>query len=306
MAPRGASRKLKTALGLAFPEDDKGDTLEIVEGELRWDGQPFRARKLPDWQRRRWHEETAGKKPADKADPYALPPAQAVLQILDGLEAGCWADAAGLAVPLEIFCGAKVDGQKVCESGWRWGCLARQQADGTTWYRVAPQNPTADVPPHEYLEVLSDGTVTVDLETVPFETLEQLVAISNQGAHVPSSRSPVASGRHLRIVPNLVKLGRTASQLASLPLADWLQEKSTEFQQAFDTCRQRSGKTILHENLAVARVSDLALKVTIEKSLVRPLRVAGRRVRRFSPRFDRRGQTGGHQVGTRGQGGLKP
>lgn len=55
--------------------------------------------------------------------------------------------------------------------------------------------------------------------------------------------------------------------LESLAAADWLQKNSTGFRQAFETCRQRSGKTILHENLAVARVGDLALKVAIERSL---------------------------------------
>jgi hypothetical protein len=52
-----------------------------------------------------------------------------------------------------------------------------------------------------------------------------------------------------------------------LPLVDWLQKNSPAFRQAIETLRQRRGKTILHENLAVARVSDLALKVTIEKAL---------------------------------------
>jgi hypothetical protein len=259
--------KLKTALGLTFPEDSKGDTLEIIDGELRWEGQPFRARQLLDWQKRRWHEAIGGKKQDRSADRYALPPVQAVLQILDGLADGSWADAAGLAVPLEIFCSAKVDSQKVCESGWRWGCLARQQADGTSWYRVAPRPQPADVPPHEYLKASADGRVTVDLESVPLETLEELVAISNQQPHVPSPRSPVASGRLLRIEPNLVKLGRMAAQLASWPPSDWLQKNSAAFQQAFEACRQRSGKTILHENLALSRVSDLALKVAVEKAL---------------------------------------
>jgi hypothetical protein len=92
------------------------------------------------------------------------------------------------------------------------------------------------------------------------EALEQLVAISDQ--------QPAPSGRAvLLLTPNLVKLGRTGDNLESLAPADWLEKHSPEFRQAFETCRRRRGKTILHENLAVARVGDLTLKVAIERAL---------------------------------------
>jgi hypothetical protein len=51
------------------------------------------------------------------------------------------------------------------------------------------------------------------------------------------------------------------------PLADWLQKNAPAFHQAFETVRERRGKTILHENLSVARVGDLSLKVALEKAL---------------------------------------
>ena len=69
------------------------------------------------------------------------------------------------------------------------------------------------------------------------------------------------------ITPNLVKLGRTADTVAALPLADWLQKNAPAFHQALETVRQRRGKTILHENLSVARVGDLSLKVALQKAL---------------------------------------
>ena len=71
----------------------------------------------------------------------------------------------------------------------------------------------------------------------------------------------------LLVTPNLVKLGRAARQFLALSLVDWLQQHSTAFRQALETLRQRSGKTILHENLSVACVGDLALKVAIEKAM---------------------------------------
>jgi hypothetical protein len=100
----------------------------------------------------------------------------------------------------------------------------------------------------------------VDLNAAPFEALETLVLISDQRA-VPGGQP------FLLVTPNLVKLGRIADTVAALPLADWLQKNAPAFHQAFETVRQRYGRTILHENLSVARVRDLSLKVALEKAL---------------------------------------
>ena len=145
------------------------------------------------------------------------------------------------------------------ESGWRWGFLARQEAEGRMWYRLAPPSAATDAPPDRYLAVRGEA-LAVDLDAVPFEALETLVLMSDQ--------RPVPGAEPLLLVtPNLVKLGRTIETVAALPLAEWLQKNAEAFHQAFMTVRQRRGKTILHENLSVARVSDLSLKVALEKAL---------------------------------------
>jgi hypothetical protein len=253
-----AREKLKTALRQGADRETKNDRVEIVDGELRWGGQPFRADRVVQWQKLQWQAETAPAKHQKQAEAYTLPPAEAVLRILAGLEAGLWSDADGLAVPLEVFCGFGVDAARVCESGWRWGFLARQEAESRMWYRLAPPA-AADVPPDRYLAVRGDE-VCVDLDAVPFDALETLVGTADQ--------RPLPGGRPLLLVtPNLVKLGRMADTVAALPLADWLQKNAPAFHQAFEAVRQRRGKTILHENLSVARVGDLSLKVALEKAL---------------------------------------
>ncbi len=255
-----AREKLKTAVGQGADGNTKNDGVEIVNGELRWGGQPFRADRVVPWQKLHWQAETDPATRRKEADQRTLPPADAVLRILAGLDADLWSDADALTVPLEIFCGARVDAGSVCESGWRWGLLARQEAEGRKWYRLAPPSVAADAPPDRYLAVPGDEGLTVDLDAVPFEALETLVRMSDQ--------RPVPGGRPLLLVtPNLVKLGRTADTVAALPLADWLQKNAPAFHQAFETVRQRRGKTILHENLSVARVGDLSLKVALEKTL---------------------------------------
>ncbi len=258
-----ARHKLQTVVGRrSGAETTKEDRIEIVDGELRWGGQPFRAERLARWQKDGWLQDTAKAKTkqAEIKDPYALPVPEAMVHILGGLPPGSWADAEGLAAALEIFCGSQADGKAALDSGYRWGCLARHEADGKTWYRTAPQLPATDVSPNSYLDLTSDGQVTVDLDAVPFESLEQLVTISNLRA--PPGQRPV-----LLVTPNLVKLGRVADELLASPLLEWLQRHSPAFQQAIETRSQRRGKTLVHENLCVARVGDLGLKVAIEKAL---------------------------------------
>jgi hypothetical protein len=255
-----AREKLKTGVGQLEAGETGDDKLEIANRELRFGGQPFSAGRLLGWQQRRWQAETTTENRKKTHDEYALPPTEAAMHILATLGPGQWSDADSLATPLHAFCGFQVDSGALCESGWRWGCLARQQFEGKTWYRLAPTPQDADVPPDRYLDVLGDDSVAVDLDNVPFDALEKLVTISEQ-------RPAPGRGPALLIAPNLVKLGRAAEKFAAWPLADWLEKNSPAFHQAIDTLRQRRGKTVLHENLLVARVNDLALKVAIEKAM---------------------------------------
>jgi hypothetical protein len=261
-----AREKLQTAVRPGADREAKTDRVEIVGDELRWGGQLFRSERLVQWRKLQWQAEAAPAKRQQQADPYTLPPAEAVLRILADLEADLWSDAAALAVPLEVFCGFQVDAARVCESGWRWGFLARQEAEGRMWYRLAPPA-AADAPPDRYLAVRGEG-VSVDLDAVPLDALEALVRMSDQ--------RPLPGGQPLLLItPNLVKLGRTADTALALPLADWLQKNAPAFHQAFETVRERRGKTILHENLSVARVGDLSLKVALEKALGSRVMVLG-------------------------------
>ena len=202
-----AREKLKTAIRPGADRETGKDRVEIVDDELCWGGQPFRSERLVQWQKLQWQVETAPAEHHKQADPYTLPPPEAVLRILADLEAGLWSDPAALAVPLEIFCGFQVDAAMVCESGWRWGFLARQKAESRMWYRLATLA-AADAPPDRYLAVRGDE-VSVDLDAVPLDALETLVRMSDQ--------RPLPGGPLLLVTPNLVKLGRTADTVAALP-----------------------------------------------------------------------------------------
>ncbi len=255
-----ARAKLKSVVDPRAPATTGGYKLEIVDRELRLSGEPFRAARLLEWQTSGWHAETGSPKRRTAEESYALSPADAAAYILGRLEPGVWCDPDALREPLEVFCSGEIDSHAVCESGWRWGRLARQESEGKSYYRLVPPPVDADVRPDEYLNVLPDGSVVVNLNTVGFESLEALVTISDQ--------RPAPAGRpSLLIAPNLVKLGRAADAVASLSPAEWLRKNSPEFHEAFQTVQRRRGKTILHEKLSVARVGDLSLRVALEKAL---------------------------------------
>ena len=173
---------------------------------LCFGGKPFRAGRLLEWQKHRWRAEIAPAKQRGGDVPGVFVPGEAVVHILAGLEAGLWGDVDALAAPLEVFCGFKVDSGSVCRGGWRWGCLARQEFDGKTWYRLAPPPSTADTRPDHYLAVLGDDSVAVDLDTASFQAIEELVMISRPRA-APGGRPA------LLVTPNLVKLGRAADAI---------------------------------------------------------------------------------------------
>ena len=52
-----AREQLKTAVGQRADRETKSDCVEIVKGELCWDGQPFRADHVVAWQKLRWQAE---------------------------------------------------------------------------------------------------------------------------------------------------------------------------------------------------------------------------------------------------------
>jgi hypothetical protein len=50
----------------------------------------------------------------------------------------------------------------------------------------------------------------------------------------------------------------------------WLRERHPAFRRTSETIELRRGKLIVHQNLLVARVSDLSLKVMLEKKFGEP------------------------------------
>jgi hypothetical protein len=106
-----------------------------------------------------------------------------------------------------------------------------------------------------FLPDLKRGAV-VDLARIPLSGLEEVARLSRFAAGV--------GGLDAR--PDPVKIGRVIKSVAGGPVALWLRENAPAFDRAFEEAEEKWGNQVVHENLLVARVRDLSLKVAIEKA----------------------------------------
>ena len=97
--------------------------------------------------------------------------------------------------------------------------------------------------------------VRICLEHTPLAALARLGEISRLEA----------AGGELWARPNLLKISHAPDQALTDPVVCWLREHHPAFRGTMETVEERRGKVIVHENLLVARVSDLGLKVMLEK-----------------------------------------
>lgn len=256
--PNVASDKLIADLGNASGAA-KDRLVGIEAGELRVSGKAFSATAMRSWQQRGWAKAVVRLRTLTFEAAKSKQPDEAIIAILSKLDAQAWADVEQIAELLKVFSDRAVDAATVCEAGWEWGLLAKRHEDGKVWYRLAPQQTAAA--PHRYLIPVEEGDcVTVDLRAIPLAALEQVVAISDQRV------SPGGAGS-LLITPNFLKLGRADDELLASEPVQWLVKHTKPFAEACVALAERRGQTILHENVVIARVSDLSLKVAIERTL---------------------------------------
>lgn len=242
--------------------------LTLDAGELRIGKRPFRVAHLLEWQEACWAAAIESVKP--KGSPAASTaiqgtyssPARAVRDALAQLKPEEWVTPEALQPLLKVFCydGGAVSAPAICEAGWRWGYLARQEAAGQLVYRLASDRQAeVAVDPAHYLSVANNGAVIIALAAIPYAVLEQVAFIADlQRAN---------TGPDLIASPNLVRLGRLTPAARDHPVLQWLRDHAPAFQQAFTVAKARWGKQIVHTNLMVARITDPGLRVQIERAL---------------------------------------
>jgi hypothetical protein len=252
--------------GAAGKPSDTG-RWRLENGELRLgaNASGFRVRHLHAWQRAQF-EAAVGY--TNKAQPAPLMPVPLLLDALSRLREHEWLAPAEL-LPLWKLAlpGAKApEPQTVCEAGHEWGCVERIEVEGTPLYRL-PQlsDPQATTPPEGFLRTDDPQRVAIRLATVPLAALEQLCEVS---------RLELAAGE-LWASPNLLKLSHAGADTLGNPLFIWLRERHPAFRSTMEQIEQRRGKIIVHENLMVARIRDLALKVMLERQFGGPGKLVG-------------------------------
>jgi len=115
-------------------------------------------------------------------------------------------------------------------------------------------------PPEDFLYAGDAEAVRIDLERTPLAALERVVEVS----HLKVDQ------RALWAAPSLLKISRASALLLADPVWLWLRNHHAAFRSASEAVEQRRGKLIVHENLLVARVNDLGLKVMLENKFAQP------------------------------------
>jgi len=245
----------------AFPNDRV--KLEVKDGTILLDGQPFSATRLQDWQARAWW---LALKITNSSVPASLSPTRATLKLLDNLSLDEWARPASLDPVLKIYCfGGKIPpAEKILHQGWELGLFSRLKAEGSAFvYRPTPKQDSTDsaAPQPDSVSGIESNSkadsVNIDLRLIPPHSLELLNALTHLAV----------KNNILQATPSPIKLGRATPQERNSPLSLWLAKNIAAFGQALDTVNEKWGKTILHENLLIARIRDLNLRVQLEREL---------------------------------------
>jgi len=231
--------------------------LTLKDGNLGIGTEKFSESRLLKWQGDCWHASLEANSKAHNGD---MDPIEVASYALSQLKENEWLPADSLSVMLMIFVGKAVDYpyEHIYEAGWEWGCLKKVVTNGKAYYRL-PDDPvenTTQSSPEQYLQIESNGTVILNLMDIPYGVLEALASIATFDIY----------NFNLRATPSIIKIGNSLTTVRKEKIIDWLIKNSSNFQTAIKMAEKRWGKQIIHENLMIARVKDLSLKVQIVKS----------------------------------------
>lgn len=102
--------------------------------------------------------------------------------------------------------------------------------------------------------------MAVDVAKIPFHDLERLASLA---------RFEVRGGR-LLAQPSFLKLSRAGEEVLEERPLPWLRERHRGFREVLQRIGERKGKVLVHQDLLIARIRDLALKVMVERKLSAP------------------------------------
>jgi len=274
--------KLRTDLGRLTQTRTLGTqrppAIQLSAGGLTLGTRPFSTKAVRDWRQSAWQadiltadakrDKVSGSYPqaAQMYKGYLLPsneyrtpsPLPVALYAFARLAPHEWIAPGQLDTLLDVlYAGPNhPSSSAICQAGWDNGCLVRYRADGTDYYRLAgDEGAPADDAPDGYLSI-ADGKVFVDLDKVPYEALDLLNRVATL----------TVEGGRLRVSPHIVKMVDALDSAREHAVIRYLKAHSAEFRAAFKRIDAQWGRLIIHENLLVARVTDLSLRVKLQQA----------------------------------------
>ena len=233
---------------------------DLKAGVLRMGESEFKTNAFRLWQQREWAFCTVPNLESAADLHHYFSPMATLNYAFSLLGPEQWVEPNELKPIFDIFCakGIKLDVHEVFHRGWEKACLVRQTANGKTWYRPARAFLEAEEGPRygDYLHVDDAGGIRVDLETIPLKHLEMVSRIALFQLHDGC----------LTASPDIIRMGRIFHEIQKDPLTAWLAETAEAFKKAFQTVSARWGKHLVHGNLVIAKVKNIGLKMTLEKS----------------------------------------
>jgi len=250
-------RKLLELVGgnPAVPNDPL--PIYLKQGSLYLKDYPFSLATFGAWQLEAWQRALNTSKPNLSA---SLAPTLAALKLLD---TQVWTNPKNLEPALAIYSFGSVapPTEKLLKQGWELGLLSRLEIGGVPHYRLTPAHLldglNAPYPPTLEWAATTPDFITIDLRRIPLRDLDLLNALTHL----------TVKNNELRAYPSLIKLGRAIPAQRNAPLSRWLAENIPAFGEAIETVNAKWGRTLLHENLLVAQVRDLSLRVQLEREL---------------------------------------
>ena len=257
----GSTNPLRSKIKQIFDKKDSqinGKTgkydIRISKGKLYVGKNKFRKKYLENWQISSWRNSIQLPKSEDKN----MPQFSIITYAFSLLDENEWILPEDLDTLWKVYYGdnkEKINNENICEKGWKWSFLLKYTIKNKTYYHPADGEKIA-VDPEQYLSVDDDSSVQIDLDKIPYESLEILNQISN--IKITDSR--------LEITPDVISIGNTSVDIRSHPLTSWLRDNSSNFKKVLKTVEQRWGKQIIHDNLLIAKIADLSLLVKIQNS----------------------------------------
>ncbi len=255
-------RKKLREIVSSSPEKEGGIyALSVKAGVLRMGEGEFGADAFQKWQYWKWAVSVNRMQDSFRMRKSHADPIDALKYAFSLLAPDEYLEPDELKTVFDVFCeeDKKLDFHEICRQGWETGCLARQRQKDKTWYRPAVAYlEIPDVPRHgDYIAALDKGDIAIDLEKVPLKCLETVSRIS---LFRLENGTPTAS-------PDIARIGRVLVEIKGDPFAAWLAKTSAAYGKAVRTAENRRGGHIVHNNLMIAKIGDVGLKVALEKDL---------------------------------------